>query len=611
MNIRIKNKLFSLKTELLATIAIVCMLVLLATSYGSYNAIFHILSSRTEEQTVQQLRQIEYNIANLVEDIGDAHAQLLASTEVQAFLEKDEQDTPESIYINIDLVAAVSEMLNYYTFIDSIDLFTERGEAYYISRQRNSRLDLNEKENLILDSEIYKEAVSHFPSTVWKAGLKRETTPFYNDKISNPDMHVISAVKCTRSVYNSKNNVIAINVNEKYLSDLYNKFTDENNALNVYTLVENEDWIPVNMEISTAKRNRLLEELNSNSVRSFGQITYSDSADEPETNLFYYRIQNLNWTLVREIPLNEVSDDVKLLRSIMIVTFALSFLVILLMTYFWINRRLKPIYKLSRAMLDAGKGNFGKTLKRIPRNEIGLLIKQFNTMSVNILHLLEENRQMEDEKRVQEVKALQAQINPHFLYNTLNAIKYMAIVSGAQNVAESITILGNIIRPIFKERSIMYQLREEIEFVRNYIEILNIRFGNNISLKYEISEQCLDCKVPRFLLQPIIENSIIHGIETSDSEEIISISVISESDSLILAITDSGIGMDEGKVRELNDSLRNPVTETNEGAGIGIRNVNRRIQLHYGKQYGLTIESRLHEGTQVFVKIPPTYEEKG
>lgn len=604
----VKKKIFSLKTELIAIIAILCLVVLLGASYGSYNAIFRILSRRTQQQTVQQLRQIEYNINTVFADIKKAHITLATNEEFKEFYEKDPDDYIRSVYIDISLVSAAERMLNNHSFIDSIDIFTERGEVYHLSKDYNTHKTSDNK-NSFLNSEIYKEAVENFPRIVWKAGTLQSVSPEYNSNTGNPDKKIITALKCNKSEYNNKNAVIAINVEESYLSELYNKLTDENNTLRVYILVGNEYIIPGDLSISNGKRSRIVDELKESPNQTYGQLTYTDSQNKQETNIVYYRIQNMDWTLVREIPVIELSEDVILLRTIIIVTFVVSFLIIILMAYFWISKGLKPIYELTKAMNEAGKGNLGRTMKKIPRNEIGLLIKQFNTMSVNIMNLLEENRQIENGKRVQEIKALQAQINPHFLYNTLNAIKYMAIVSDAQNVADGITILGNIIRPVFKDRSIMYTLREEIEFVKNYIEILNIRFGNNISLKYEINEEFFCCKVPRFILQPIIENCIMHGIQDSDNAGNISIEVVDEKDCIVLIISDSGKGIDEEKARELNDRLAMDISESDNVEGIGIDNVNRRIKLHFGKQYGLSIESKIGQGTRVLVKIPPVFSE--
>lgn len=605
----LKQRIFSLKTEMVAIIAIACLIVLLAASFGSYNAIFRILSQRTEEQTVQQLRQVEYNINTVFNDIREVYTVLLSDPYIQDFNAKETENFAESVYIDINLISAMENIFNNYSLIDSIDIFTERGEIFYLSRKYNSKAFAAEEKDSFHNSVIYKEVIERFPDIVWKAGSIKTIFPSYVTDTGNSDVKMITALKCTKSRYGSKDNVIAINVEERYLSDLYNKLTDENNTLRVYILAGNEYIIPGDLSISSSKHQRIINELETNSHRTYGQITYTDSEDKQTTNIVYYRIKDMNWTLIREIPIIEFSDDVISLRTVIIVTFVVSFFIIILIAYLWISRGLRPIYELSKAMKYTGSGNLGHTVKKVPRNEIGLLISQFNTMSVNILNLLQENRQVENEKRVQEIKFLQAQINPHFLYNTLNTIKYMAIVSEAQNVADSITLLGNIIRPVFKEKSIMYTLSEEIEFVKNYIEILNIRLGNDISLEYDIAGQYLKCKIPRFILQPIIENCIMHGIQDTDCEGIIRIRVVCEGECIIIIISDSGRGMDEERVRELNKHLEKGEDDDDDMKSIGINNVNRRIQLHFGRQYGLSIESKKNEGTRVWVKIPPVYDE--
>ena len=250
------------------------------------------------------------------------------------------------------------------------------------------------------------------------------------------------------------------------------------------------------------------------------------------------------------------------------------------------------------------QGSLGLTLEVKEKNEIGVLVEQFNKMSKSIEELVELNKDIQEEKRNLEIEALKSQINPHFIYNTLNMIKWMAVIIKADNIAESLTALSDFLHPIFKKNDVTCPVREEIEYIKNYIKIMNFRFGGRFKTNIDISGEIQDLMVLRFILQPIVENAINHGL-IEQNEGIISIEGYKKDDVLFISVSDNGRGMTEDQVYELNQALMEGTEITGSiSKGIGLKNVNRRIKLHYGNSYGLMIQSKKGEGSKVLIKIP-------
>ncbi len=602
--ILIRKKISSLKVQLIVIITSVCMFVFIGASFSSYNAIFKILSIRTEKDTIVQFQQVEYNVEKFMEDIQKAFSILLNDSNLQDYISEDTNNKVNNTYTGIELVGTLSTILNYYNYINTISVFSEQGK--YLSMSREYCTTDNNKKCMFMGTDIYREMLVDYTGYKVVAGTTQSDF-FPSDYGATFDKSkLVTFVKGVKSYYIRKNAVVTINVQADYISHLYKKFTEVKNILRMYIITGSGTIIPDDINIASNKYKRITDKLYEGTDTSYGYFTYRNNGQA--TNIIYYKMKKSNWVLVREIPINEFSEDVISIRKIIIWTFVLSFCIILILAYFWVGRVTRPIVKLSAGMKDVGKGNFGITLPYTPGNEIGHLVKQFNSMSLNILNLIDENRKIEKEKRDQEIKTLQAHINPHFIYNTLNTIKNLALVCGNTKIADSLTIFGNALRPIFKSRSMMYTLSEEIEFLRNYVEILNIRYCNNINLECSIKQEYMNCFIPRFLLQPLVENSVIHGMQESECTGTIYIKLSNKNNDNIIIVSDTGVGITEDRLHHLNEMLdSDTANKYQKTEKIGIYNVNRRIKLYFGKEYGIWIESEKDRGTKVFVKIPAKY----
>lgn len=266
------------------------------------------------------------------------------------------------------------------------------------------------------------------------------------------------------------------------------------------------------------------------------------------------------------------------------------------------NVLLRQIHVTITAMKELELGNTLVQIQSPSSDEIGQLQSYFNQMVVHINELIakESNRALLEKDA--ELKALQNQINSHFLYNVLNNIEMMAIIEENFLIADTVTALARLLRYSMKWDTQMVPLAKELDYVQDYIQLFNMRFDNEISLICDISKEAENALIPKMSVQPAVENSIIHGIEESMSDEIIRIVAKVQSGILTIAITDTGTGMDAESLQKLRENLAQ--NTHNSISGIGLNNVIERIHTRFGSNYGIQIDSELGKFTKVTLAIP-------
>lgn len=265
-----------------------------------------------------------------------------------------------------------------------------------------------------------------------------------------------------------------------------------------------------------------------------------------------------------------------------------------------------PVRMISGQIRAIGQGDFSPSNEVRYGNELGEIGKGINEMAQKIGTLM--NKKIEDEKKRQELEyqILLSQINPHFLFNTLNSLKWMATIQGAQGVADMITALSHLMKNISKSSSFLIPLRDELNLLNDYFFIQRHRYGGGVKMNVHIYDGSLEnCLVLRFSLQPIVENALFHGIEAKGGKGFISIQVSRSEGQLIIAVTDNGIGMSPELIRK---SLYEEIPDS-KGLfkNIGIYNVNQRIHYTFGDDYGISMESRENYYTKVTFRLPCLY----
>lgn len=258
----------------------------------------------------------------------------------------------------------------------------------------------------------------------------------------------------------------------------------------------------------------------------------------------------------------------------------------------------RPIKKLESTMHKVEEGNLEVKAEIERDDEIGHVSKTFNSMVVRLKELMDSQVSKEEEKRKSEIKALQAQINPHFLYNTLETIIWMSASGKNQEVVKVTEALAGLFRTSISRGESLVDMRVEVENIESYLTIQKMRYRDKLRYSIDIPEELLDLRIPKLILQPIVENAIYHGIKPLPEGGKVWISAKREDGSIILVVEDSGIGMSEQELRELF------LPKQRGSRGIGVLNVHERIRLVFGEGYGLKYTQREVGGTRVEVLMP-------
>jgi len=308
-------------------------------------------------------------------------------------------------------------------------------------------------------------------------------------------------------------------------------------------------------------------------------------------------LSKFGWWVIEKTSYDDLIKDNRLIFYTTAVTFVISFIISAILWSMVTHSIVKPIRRLSHTMrnindLDS-RPNMSIAVKS--SDEIGVLNLSFDQMMVRMNELFKEVLLEQEMKKDAEYKALQAQINPHFLYNTLNTIRWMAIIQKADNIKEAVEVLGRLIRNSFKQTNSLVTLREELSSIRDYVYIQQIRYGDRFRVEFEYNEADLDAMCIKFIVQPLIENAIFHGIDPKSDHCLIKVSVEIVDLNCQIEVWDNGIGMSEQQIQEALTPA--------EGKGIGLLNVHERLQHVYGRQYGIAIDSRAGEFTSVKLRF--------
>ena len=338
------------------------------------------------------------------------------------------------------------------------------------------------------------------------------------------------------------------------------------------------------------------ENLSAVKAQIFGRCR--DVFEGRERLLTITTVNYTRWRMVGVAYLDEIlaiqPEMFRILTAILIAGILLAVVVAILSA----AKVSRPILQLEEVMANVEAGNLEVCIREEGFAEIRSLSRTFNHMLSRIRRLMDQIVHEQETKRLHELNALQAQINPHFLYNTLDSIVWMEERGRSREAIVMVTALARLFRiSISKGRNII-SVREELEHVRNYLIIQKMRFTNKFDYVINAAEETLDLRTIKLIVQPIVENAIQHGLEGySVDEGLVEISAYLEGEALVFCVKDNGAGMSP-------QQLENILTAPAGHSGIGVKNVHERIQLTFGKEYGITISSVLDEGTQVLIRLP-------
>lgn len=314
-------------------------------------------------------------------------------------------------------------------------------------------------------------------------------------------------------------------------------------------------------------------------------------------------IPTLDWLMIGLTPVNELTKAGKAMTQII---YVVGIIAALISTFFSLrvsHSVTKPLIYLTDTMKKFGKGDLSVRVPVLYEDEIGILSEEFNKMSEQIRQLVDQVYREQRAKRKSELAALQAQINPHFLYNTLNSVSSLIKMNCPDEAFIMIQAIGTFYRTSLSDGKTLIPLEQEITNIENYIKIQKVRYGNKIEYEIDIENEILQEWIVKLTLQPLIENSIYHGIKEMRGKGIIRIKGWKEKNKVFIQVSDNGLGIPEEKLEELFSK-----DYREKGSAFGLFNIQQRLQIYFGKEYGLTVESKLSQGTKATVCIPVDFK---
>lgn len=389
--------------------------------------------------------------------------------------------------------------------------------------------------------------------------------------------------------------VLFIGVKEKTINEVYHNFNTPN--LERSYIISN-----LGMVISSNNKRELFRRVDSDELvmidtkdigsdRSFTG-SYKDKLISVVT------IPRLGGKLVHEIPLSYVTDDAEKVTAIIIIVGILCLIAALIASKSLTDIIVKPVLLLVDKMKQLQEGNFDVQLHLDSSDEIGLLTKGFDTMSAKIKDLLRAIEKEQQTKREYELALLQAQIKPHFLYNTLYLVYIFCKNEKYHEGMQATKSLSDFYKAVLSNGKEVISIHEELQNVMSYLEIQRIRYSDIFDYQINIDENIMTGKIPKLTIQPLVENAIYHGLKSSKCFGLLKIDGYIDEDMIILQVIDNGVGINKDILGNLF------VTQNKEFKHFGLRNVNERIKLYYGTDFGLEVTSEINKRTTVTVKLP-------
>ena len=358
--------------------------------------------------------------------------------------------------------------------------------------------------------------------------------------------------------------------------------------------------------------------VNNNDAGEF--IKQEEQYKKQKSIVQFKNINGVQWKILSIIPISEITGDMKLVFSLGIWFTIIMLLLLMGIGGVFIYNSLHPIMVIARFLRKTGEYNIKQRLNVTSSNEVGMIAKDINEMLdkvENMTRKIVETQavlyEAELARTQAELSALQNQINPHFLYNTLNCLSGIGLAHNVMEVADICSAMSRIFRYNIKGHDIVY-IKDEINCIKDYLLIMDIRYQGKFKTVIDIEEDILNCTTMKMIFQPIVENAIYHGLERKNSLGHLWIKgCIKDQNYLQFEIKDDGVGIQENELKEVQQHINMIHKEEENGANnvrksMGMVNINKRIKYQFGHEYGLDIQSIEGQGTKVIVKIPILYD---
>ena len=595
---RLPVKFKSIQSSIFCAVSILVLSAVLAVTVVSLrytNSSIYENSVMYTQTIIGQLNQnidsyISYmdNIASLVAGSGDAYKYLYSESGIDALSLKEYNQCRQR------LTEQFKTILKGRSDIRNIGIVRRENESSSLFNNGMS----TRNQNLKLDTQHW------YADAVGKYDHYNLTSSHVQNVISGERPWVITLSRgiCNYTGEGDSDGVVFIDLNYSAISELC---TQNSVGTKGYVFILDQDGNIVYHPQQQQLYNELQTENISLIMNAKTDVVTAGKGDDENIYALSHS-ETTGWTIVGGMNMSELLKNSRKARSIYVLV-ALGLIAVALVISSEIARNITfPIQKLRDSMKRVQKGDFSAAeIEVYSDNEIGSLTRSFNVMTHKIQDLMAQNIQEQEQKRKIELKALQSQINPHFLYNTLDSIIWMAEGKKNEEVVLMTASLARLLRQSISIENELVTIGQEIEYVRSYLTIQKMRYKDKLEFEINVDPRITHAQIIRLVLQPIVENAIYHGLKYKESKGMLKVHGYELGERIIIDVTDNGVGMDEETLKHIYDKHK----VNYHSNGVGVYNVQQRLVLYYGKEYGIIYHSEKGKGTTATVVIPKRQED--
>ncbi|WP_251560184.1 cache domain-containing sensor histidine kinase [Paenibacillus pasadenensis] len=570
----------SLFAKLFLTFSILTSASLTLTGYVTYRNMAATLNNNLDKETNAYLDQKMKALTIFVNDIDRMGSSISQSPAVSDFLKNTDQDVYFSSFRQLDGLVERIHAIRPENI--GITIVSDNGFTYNFGYTLSDRQIPFQQFPWLPPSHSYMDKPFLTPL---------HDRPYVAVKELQP---VFSFVLQLTSNNLKEHGLLIIDFPMEVLNDFFETSPSSAELSGVFVTDQNGAIVhPVSQPFITAKD---LTDMNGTSRMVKNDTFYK---------VIHKRDSATGWTLGAYFMEDQLYASIDQFRNSTIVTIIQTILLCLIASFFISRSIASPIQKLKRLMKQFGSGDLDQYFEIQRKDEIGALGVGFNGMVKRIKELIQLVYYEQNEKRKAEVAALQSQINPHFLYNTLESINSLARKHKEPEISKMIVMLGKLLRMSISTHDDLVRIESELEYVQYYLEIHKFRLQRPIDYEITMDDEMRQLYTVKWILQPIIENAIIHGLDRKQHGGSIKITGWSDGEDIFIQVADQGVGVAYEQLQQMRHHLQHDSDHmTKQEKKVGLYNVQSRIQLHFGKNYGIYLDSVLHEGMKVTVKIP-------
>lgn len=592
----LKSFVHSRPKKLAFKIPFAYFIVILLTVGFSFFVLYQISTKSAQEKinetSLQTITSIQTNVELMIKNVSNYSKMIFSDHNLQNLLRQGD------VYSNLQTQSKVStylyNLMQAVPIIDSVYIFDNSGHRFSVGTQELPTF----MEANVEDAPWYEEAVLNEGKYI----LKLNGSGVFSEE--SPDGNFVSFIRLIRDLDNtSQLGVLVMNIKGESFAQAYSDLLNQN-SFQIAILDEDNQIIVANStaDQSNTAFQQVIEANEDTLKQQFQQSTsgvLTLNTGSQKYTLSYLSSGNDHWKFISINPDNSMDSRNKSLVLLALLLLIINGIVFFVSSFIISNSIIKPIHKLLRSMNKAPSGNFRKMNLELNSYEFEQLFMGYNDMIEQIDQMLKRIIEEQNTLRKAELNTLQAQIKPHFLYNTLDSITSLALSGLNDQVCDLIEALGSYYRLSVSKGREVITIGEEIEIVRNYLKIQKVRYQDVFEVQFDVDEDCSQVPIPKLVMQPLVENSLYHGIRPKGTSGTIWINVKKTEGGVSLSIADDGVGMSEEEIAQILRTERKGQIKS-----FGLWGTMERLRIFYGDKDGITIESEPGKGTAITIAIP-------